>query len=247
MSELDRSVEKNDVDISALFKWNKKVEVADVVSGNSISFYMRLLGDADLNRARAHGYRKSAELRRKLKTPDSDERMLMLAELSDISDLKVLIPTIEILRTPEIYQNVMRNMDMTEPVEPSKEDLEAWELYQVVVDEYPKKFRVEVERRADEIRKVDMEELEKRPSEELYKIYEAEVISKLCQEEMTDAFYDMSIYLASFKDDKFKHPAFKNFEEYDNVHPILKSKLKTEYQNLEMGIDTLKKLPEAME
>jgi hypothetical protein len=247
MSELERSVEKNDVDISQLFKWNKKVEIADIISGNKVSFYMRLLGDSDLNVARAHAYRKSAELRRKLKTPDSDSRVLMLAEFSDISDPDVLVPTIEILRTPEIYQRVMRNMDMPEPKEPPKDDLEVWEKYQAEVDEYPKKFREKVEEEAEKIRKADMEELRKRTPEELYKVYENEVIAKLCQEEMNDAFYDMSIYLSTFKDEKFKNRSFKSFEDYDNVHPNFKAKLKEEYQKLELGIDLLKKLPEATE
>ncbi len=247
MSELNREIDKNDVDISQLFKWNKKVEMADIISGNKISFYMRLLGDSDLNIARAHAYRKSAELRRKLKTPDSDQRVLMLAEFSDISDPDVLIPTIEILRTSDIYQRVMKNIDFPEPREPSKDDLEAWEKYQTAIDEYPKKFRDKVEKEAERIRKADMEELRKRTPEELYKIYENEVINKLCQEEMNNSFYDMSIYLSTFKDEKFKNRAFKSFEDYDNIHPHFKEELKKEYQNLEMGIDLLKKLPEATE
>jgi formiminotetrahydrofolate cyclodeaminase len=157
------------------------------------------------------------------------------------------VPTIEILRTPEIYQRVMKNMDMPEPKEPPKDDLEVWEKYQAEIDDYPKKFRAKVEEEAEKIRKADMEELRKRTSEELYKVYENEVIAKLCQEEMNDAFYDMSIYLSTFKDEKFKNRAFKSFEDYDNVHPNFKTKLKEEYQRLELGIDLLKKLPEATE
>ena len=57
----------------------------------------------------------------------------------------------------------------------------------------------------------------------------------------------MTVFLATFKDDKFKNPAFKSFDNYDNVHPILKTRLKEEYQKLEMGVDLLKKSQEATE
>ena len=65
-------IEKNDVDISKLFNWGKAFEivgedgVVDVV-------YMRVLGDADINKARVFALRESAKLRRALRNPDSDK------------------------------------------------------------------------------------------------------------------------------------------------------------------------------
>jgi len=247
MSELNREVEKNDVDIAALFRWNKEVEIADAFTQTRIKFYMRLLGDADLGKARAYGYRKSADLRKRLKTPDTDERVTLLAELNDFADSLVIIRAIEILKIPELYQAAMKNVTVKEPKEPATDDLEEWEKYQEEVDKYPKKFRDAVDKEAEKLRTEEEKQLERKSKEKLYQFYENEVISKICQEEMNNAFYDMCIYLATYKDDKFKTHAFKSFEDYDNVHPTLKSKLKEEYQNLELGIDVLKKLQEVTE
>jgi|OpeIllAssembly_1097287.scaffolds.fasta_scaffold149210_2 hypothetical protein len=247
MAEITRDIDKNDVDISQLFKWNKEVEIEDVLSGLKAKFYMRLLGDSDLGRARAYAYRKSAELRKKLKTQGSDERVSLLAELEDFVDVEVITRAIEILRIQDIYQRAIKNVNVPEPKEPANDELEKWEDYQVKVDEYSKKFREAVDEEAEKLRSADLTMLQGKSREELYKIYEAEVINKLCQEEMNNNFYDMTVFLATFKDDKFKNPAFKSFDNYDNVHPILKTRLKEEYQKLEMGVDLLKKSQEATE
>jgi predicted DNA binding CopG/RHH family protein len=241
MAEKIRDVDKNDVDISQLFKWNKEVELEDVHSGMKVKFYMRLLGDADLGRARANAYRKSADLRKKLKTKDSNERISLLAELEDFTDPEILVKSIELLRISDIYQQAIKNVDVPEPKEPADDELEKWEEHQTKVDDYAERFKKAVEEEADKLRKADLALVEGKSIVELYKIYENEVINRLCQDEMNNGFYDMCIYFATFKDDKFKTQAFKNFESYENVHPSLKDMLKKEYRNLELGIDILKK------
>ena len=184
MAEITRDIDKNDVDISQLFKWNKEVEIEDVLSGLKAKFYMRLLGDSDLGRARAYAYRKSAELRKKLKTQGSDERVSLLAELEDFVDVEVITRAIEILRIQDIYQRAIKNVNVPEPKEPANDELEKWEDYQVKVDEYSKKFREAVDEEAEKLRSADLTMLQGKSREELYKIYEAEVINKLCQEEI---------------------------------------------------------------
>ena len=247
MSEKIRDIDKNDVDISQLFKWNKEVEIEDVMSGLKAKLYIRLLGDSDLGKARAYAYRKSSELRKKLKDKNSDERVSLLAEIEDFSDSEIIVKAIELLRIPELYQRAMKNVDLAEPKEPDGDELETWEDYQKKVDDYSVKFREAVDKEAEKLRIADTEFLKGKGDVELYKIYENEVINRVCQEEMNNNFYDMAIYLATFKDDKFKISAFKSFDSFDNIHPNLKSKLKEEYQKLEMGVDVLKKSQEATE
>jgi len=242
MTDIQRDIEKNDVDISELFRWNKEVEVQDVFTQSKVTFYMRLLGDADLGKARVYGYRKSAELRKKLKDADSDERIALLAELADFADAEIILRTIEILRIPEIYQSAVKNVNVKEPKEPEEDDLQTWEEFQAEVDSYSERFRNAVDKEAEKMRNNDLKVLEKKTKDELYAIYENEIIGKVCQEEMNNAFYNMAIYLSSYKDNKFKTLSFKSFDSYNNVHPTLKSRLKEEYQSLELGIDVLKKL-----
>jgi hypothetical protein len=64
---------------------------------------------------------------------------------------------------------------------------------------------------------------------------------------MQIAYYDMCVYLTTFSDSDYKKLAFKTFSDYENSHPTLKDRLKKEYQSLEIGVDELKKLPEATE
>ena len=247
MKEQIREVDKNDVDISELFKWNKEVEIEDAYSNFKVKFYMRLLGDADLGRARAYAYRNSSELRKNLKEQGSDERTSLLAEPGDFVETDVIMKSIEILRITDMYQSAMKNINIPVPKEPAGDELEKWEDYQEKVDNYATEFKAGVDKEVERLKKIDSDYLAGKNREELYKIYENEVINKLCQEEMNNKFYDMSIFLATFKDDKFKTPAFKNFDTYDNIRPALKERLKEEYQKLEMGIEILKKLPEATE
>lgn len=245
MSEKIRDIEKNDVDISELFKWNKEIEIEDTISNLKIKFYMRLLGDADLGRARVNGYRKASDLRKKLKTKDSDERLALLAEMIDFADDDIIIKSVQVLRMPDIYQRAIKEVSLPEPKEPDDDELEKWEEYQEKVDKYSAEFKDEVEKISSKLMAEDEKYLKSKNTEELYKIYENEVINRVCQEEMNNAFYDMTIYLATFKDDKFKIPAFKSLENFNNVHPLLKKRLREEYQKLELGIDLLKKSQEA--
>ena len=78
-------VEKSDVDISTLFNWGRVFEVINPKDQSVSSIvYMKLLGDADLGRARVYAIRKSAEMRRKLKDENSDERIAWVRSIDEV-------------------------------------------------------------------------------------------------------------------------------------------------------------------
>src|SRR5574339_958829 len=81
-------VEKQDVDISKIFQWGRVFEVIDPTKDDeSLAFvYMKLLGDADLGRARVYALRKRAELRRKLKDENSDERIAWVRSIDEVTN-----------------------------------------------------------------------------------------------------------------------------------------------------------------
>lgn len=245
---MTRSVEKNDVDISQLFKWRKEVVIADALTGHQAKVYIRLAGDADIGRARAYGYRKAAEMRKSLKDSDSDERVALLAEMEEFSDKESLVQTILLLRVTDLYNEAVRHLTIKEPTEPpSDASQEAWEKYQEEVDNFPALYETSIRAEVDKEREKQTALLEKETKETLYKIYEAEVINRVCSEAMQLAYYDMCIYLTTFKDSEYKNLAFRSFDDYENTHSTLKERLKNEYQSLEIGVDELKKLPEATE
>lgn len=241
-----RYAEKNDVDVSTLFKWKKSVDIEDGITGNKATFYIRLVGDAELTRARTYGYRKAADLRKALRTDGSDERAVFLSEIGDYADKKQLVGTVILLEVPKIYQDSIRGINFPEPKEPrSDASQEDWEEYQKKVDSYPQDFDKLVFDAVAKTQKDREKELNKLSMEDLHNMYEREVINRLCEEELQNSYYDMCVYLATFIDKEYKSRAFKTFDEYDNVHSTLKTKLRAEYQSLEIGTDILKKLPGA--
>jgi hypothetical protein len=241
--DIERTADKNDVDISILFKWNKKVEIRDILNDTSINVYIRLLGDADVGRARAHAYRKSGEYRKVLKSPDSGERLALLAEMDDFSSTDIIIKSIILLRFGDYYQKALKNVDVKEPREPNDDDQVLWEDYQRALDEYPEKFKQAVMELAEKYQDTDEKLLVTFEPDNLYRIYETEVINRLVQERMTESFYDMCLYLATYTDDTFKTKAFKTIDDAENAHEAVKTILIENYKKLELGPDVLKKLP----
>lgn len=245
---MSKEIDKNDVNISQLFKWKKEIIISDAITGDQATVYIKLAGDADIGRARAHGYRKSAELRKSLKDKNNPERLALIAELGEFTDKELLIQTILLLRIADLYSEAVKNLTVKEPIEPTADaSQEAWEIYQAEVDAFPEKYDKAIREEVDNVREKNAELLKKEELETLYKIYEGEVINRVCSEAMQNAYYEMCIYLTTFADKDYKTLAFKTFEEFENVHPSLKERLKKEYQSLEIGVDELKKSLEATE
>lgn len=243
-----RSAEKNDVDITQLFRYKKEVLVLDTLTGDSATFYLRLIGDADLAKARVFGLRKSGKLRRELRTPGDDMRNAFVNEIPEFQDKNTLISAVIILNIGEIQRQAINNIDVPEPTSPKSDaPLENLEKYQTEVDAYTSKYAKELNKEMTKIRKSETKRLEKLEEQELYNIYESLVIDQLCSGEMSQNYYQMCVYLATYKDSKYKELAFSSFDDFDNAAPRLKERLIDEYRLLEVGMFELKKLPDAME
>ena len=132
-------VEKNDVDIAKLFYWSKESAIADSHGNILAKIWIRLVGDADLNIARVFALRKSAELRAKLKDPESDEHKAFIQDVS-IVEKSNLIDTVVGLSLRGISRNAYKEINVPIPKEPDSDaPLEKQEKFQKEVDEYPKK------------------------------------------------------------------------------------------------------------
>jgi vacuolar-type H+-ATPase subunit I/STV1 len=239
-----KSAEKNDVDITQLFKWHKEVEIEDKISGISTKVYMRLVGDADLNRGRVMGYRASAELRQKLKTEGSDERLAFLSELKDYKqDKEILVKTLILLMIGDLQMRAFNLVSLPEPKEPEGDEasLEDWEEYQKQVDAYPAEFTKLLDKELEKLRKQEEKELSKLSIEELYDKYEHEIMNRLCAEEMENVYYDFCVFAGTFTDPKFKKRAFNTYEDLQNAHIKLKEILRENYRKLEVTTSELKK------
>ena len=128
---MSRSIEKNDVDITQLFKWSREVTISDPVTSTDVTVYVRLIGDADLNIARTSAIRKSGELRRKLRSPDSSERASFINEISELKDKETIVTFILLLMTEQIQNEAVKSTSVPFPKDIKADaTLEEQEKYQ---------------------------------------------------------------------------------------------------------------------
>ena len=238
-------IERNDVDINKLFNWGKVFVFQDGQGNDEALIYMRLLGDADVNKARVYALRKSAELRRELSDKDSDMRWATIKDIDALTE-DDLVNYILIFSMREIQNNALRSVDVPFPKQPkSNARLATLEKYQKEVDEYPSK-------KAEAVAKVMHKEVEKlkkellsEGKETLYRKYVNTLIDEFCEREALRAYSDMEVYLGCYRDDNYTDKFWPTFEQFDNLLTEQKTIVKEAYGKLSLGSDELKKLREA--
>jgi hypothetical protein len=238
-------VEKNDVEISKLFTWGRIFEVVNSENEVEARIYMRLLGDADANRARVHALRKSAELRRKLLDESSDERMSFIKPF-DSMEVEDLQNYVVVFSMREITNDAYKNISVPKPKPPkSNASLAKMEKFQREVDDYPTQFKNAVEKQMQkEVAKLK-KSLETDSKEVLYKKYMNTLIDELCEQEAINAYRNMELYLGCYKDSEYTEKFFPSFEVYDNLDTQVKLDFRAAYERLDIKTDELKKLREA--
>jgi hypothetical protein len=237
-------IEKGDVDISNLFRWEVEVPIMDGRGEEVAKVYMRLLGDKDVNQARVYGLRASAELRKKLRTKGTDEHVAFISEIPT-RDRDAVEAGIKLLRLTDLANIARRNAVVQFPKEPDSEaTLEEQEKYQQEVDEFPEKYAELVEEELEKLVKQEDKNLAKMKVADLRNEYTETMIEYVCKQEMDRKFMDQTVFFATYKDREYKKKAFKTFEEYENSSTEVKDQLKTAYNDLELGISELKKSPE---
>lgn len=242
-------VEKQDVDISKIFNWGRAWEIIDPRSDDEVVtvVYMKLLGDADLGRARVYALRKSAELRRKLKDENSDERIAWVKSIDEV-DYDDLVNLIIVFSQREISLKAKDKARIATPKPPkSNAKLEKLEKFQKEVDEYPEKRRQALAKAIEEEIEILRKSLEGRSKDELYKLYVRLLTDEFCEREAIVAFEDMQTFLGCYTDDTYKADKrfFNDFEEFDNLEPTVKTQFKDAYRSLDIELSELKKLRQA--
>lgn len=239
------TIEKNDVDINKLFSWGTVYEIVDGNNEVQAKVYMRLLGDADTNKARVYALRKSHELRKALKDLDSTERLIYIRPIEEL-ELEDIVNYIVVFSMREITNRAYKEVKVKKPAQPKSDaSLEKMEKYQEEIDQYPIKLKEAVEKYmkkgVDELK----ESLKTSTKEELYKRYENALIGEFCEQEAIRAYKDMELYMACYKDENYKERFFSSFEEFDNLDTQVKMDFRAAFDRIEVGMDELKKLREA--
>ena len=239
--------ELNDIDISKLFSWGSKFSILDEAGEVILDYYMRLPGDADINRARVYALRQSAMLRRKLNTEDSDERLAFIAEEGLLSE-EELRSYIMLYRTKDLYVKATREIDVPFPKEP-KDDatLEEQELYQKKIDDYPTLIEEKTKEKLEEIIKREKDYLDEKDFKSLYSEYSKYSIGEICEQEMVKNYREMCVFFSSYSDDNYSTRLLKSVDEFKNFSPNIRQQFLKNFSLLEVDIQDLKKLPEAMQ
>lgn len=233
-------VEHNDVDISPLFKWSKEFEI--VSSRGTAPVYMRILGDADINRARVAALRNSAELRRKLRIEDSDERLAFIKDSSEL-ETDMIISIITVFSMRELTEKAMKNVKVKPPKAPrSDSKTSVHEKYQAEIDAYPEKRQKEIKSYLEKEITDLKTKLSAESKDNLYKRYLNTMIDELCEQELLKTFKEWCCYLGSYSDEDLTLRLFESFDDFANLEPDLKQQFLKEYSSIELHGDDLKKL-----
>jgi hypothetical protein len=241
-------IEKNDVDLSRLFGWGRVFEVVNPQTQESDALvYMKLLGDADLGRARVYALRKSAELRRKLKDTNSDEYLAWVRDISEV-EVQDLINLITVFSMREVSKNAREKVKIPTPKPPkTTANLEKMEDFQKQVDAYPEKRAKAIEDAVTKEIAILQKSLKEKSKEELYRQYVKMLTDEFCERIAVDAFEDYQTYLGCYSDDTYKADKrfFEDFEAFDNLEPTIKLQFKDAYRSLDIELSELKKLRRA--
>jgi len=234
------NVEFNDVDIAPLFAWSKEFSVRMETGLKPV--FMRILGDADLNRARVAALRMSAELRRKLRDMDSDERLAYIKDKEDITPDQMMA-VILVFSMRDISQKAREKMTLKAPKQPrSDAKTSAHEKYQAEVDSYPQRFQAELRLLIEKEVLMMKTSMETEAPEVLYKKYVDIMTDELCEQRQMNEFKSQCAYYGSYSDKELTERLFSSYEDFCNLPSDLKEQFVNEYSNLEILGDDLKKL-----
>lgn len=234
-------IDKNDVDISKLFNWGGKLDITDSSGEVILTAYLRVIGDAEVNRARVYSLRKSSELRRRLKDQDSDEHIAYVPDIETVGR-EAIVNNLLLVRVRDITENATANLELKMPIEPDVEaSLEEQEEYQKQLDEWPSKVDKEVEEKVNKAVEDERKRYESLSDSELEKEFAQITIARLCEGEMYQNFNDMCVYFASHSDENYKNKLFKSVEEFKNLPTQIKEKFSYFYSSLVLDVDNLKK------
>lgn len=234
-------IEKNDVDLSKLFLWNTKVEIKDDMGNVLKTVWMRLVGDADLNRARVIALRESSKMRAALKAEDSDEYMAYIAPLK-FSDKENIISGIKLLNMSDYMDEARTNVVVRFPTEPASDSsLEDQEKYQKIIDNFPANWEKDLDKELKKIDKRESARLGALSEETLKKEYIDRLINFVCVTTMNSTFHSYCTYFGTYEDSKFRRRAFRAYDDYSNISSKVKTILEEAYKEIEIPVPELKK------
>jgi len=244
-------IEKNYVDVSKLFDY-KTVLVFDRGNGEEFKVYLRLIGDADYNRAKVLAIRDVSLLREKLEDPDWDERIAYIPSVKNKTK-EELVELLALLNVREVGTRVtletqskppFKNPSEPKPFAPIKDK----ENYQKEIDSFPQRVKAYIE---DKIRK-ELDKIKENYStktrEQLINIYERMIVEEICEARFKERISELIVFYSTFLDENYNIRLYNEFElnEFANLPTVVKERLIEAYSTIDLPGEELKKSQGAM-
>lgn len=230
-----------DTKIEDLFKWKGELEVKDNKGEAVETLYQRVIGDADVDKARTKALKESRLLRRKLNNPESDEALAHLPFKGE-HDKEELISLTSMARYQDFRSRAALNTDERR-VKPPGDDATLEEQEQYIED--LEKARQDYEDSiSDKVRKYSEEykkELRKLDLDDIFDSYIKYYIDLLCQRRMIEVFNTYSAFYGTYKDKEYKERRFNTYDDFLNISTQVKDDIIENYRRLTLGLDEIKK------
>lgn len=227
--------------IEELFRWNGTVEIKDTEGNVVETLYQRVVGDADIQRARLEALKASKLMRKALKDPNSDEATIHLPLEDDFTKEELI--TLILFNKYYLFQNQAEKRVEEKKVKEPKSDatLEDQENYIENIENAKKEYQEKVNNSVKQQSELLEEELKEKSTEELFKLWIKENIEIVCRSEMIRVFDEYATFYGTFSDENFKIRRFESIEDFKDLAPRIKNQLMTNYKNLELGLIEVKK------
>lgn len=227
--------------IEELFRWRGEVEIKDTEGDVVETLYQRVVGDADIQRARLEALKASKLMRKALRDKTSDEAIIHLP-LEDEYTQEELI-TLIIFSKYAIFRQQAEFRQQEKKVKEPKSDatLEEQEDYieklEKAKEEYEEKVSDDVKKQSEVLEA----ELKEKSQEELFEMYIKEHAEITCRLRMIEVFDEFATFYGTYADSKYKTRRFDSIETFRDLAPRIKNQLMTNYKNLELGLSEVKK------
>lgn len=227
--------------IEELFRWNGTVEIKDTEGNVVETLYQRVVGDADIQRARLEALKASKLMRKALKDPTSDEAIIHLPLEDDFTKEELI--TLILFNKYYSFQNKAEKKVEEKKVKEPKSDasLEEQENYIDNIEKAKQDYKDKVDETVRQQSEAFEAELREKSDKELYDLWIKENIELICRGEMIKVFDEYATYFGTFSDEDFKNRRFETVEDFKDLAPRIKNQLMTNYKNLELGLIDVKK------
>jgi hypothetical protein len=233
--------------LADLLRWSKKIDIKDPNSGEVLeSYYMRILGDQDIQDAFKIARIKSSEKRAALRNPETEDYKDIVAPLleADITLCKEIIISARSSNWNAEASSIVIKEDLpkiedvaTDPDAPTLEEQEALDKAELdIAKKYLDDFNAYLKVKETELNA----ELDAKSLDELRELAQFEVTNVVPLGVFLKEVEDQKVFRSVYEDKLFKIPALDTIEEFQQLAEPIKDQLIEAYNALEIGPDDIK-------